>query len=102
MIHFTCDMCGKALAAEEETRYVVRIEVYAAADPLALTEEDLEEDRSSEIHELLRKMEAMDAETLEDQVHKAFRFDLCPACHAEYIRDPLRGGRRLRARFGEN
>jgi len=47
-------------------------------------------------------MEAMDAETLEDQVHKAFRFDLCPACYAEYIRDPLRGGRRLRARFGEN
>jgi len=102
MIHFTCDMCGKTLLAEEDTRYVVRIEVYAAYDPMEITSRDLDEDHDDEIHDLLATMEDMDADALEDQVYKTFRFDLCPACHAQYIQDPLLTARRLRARFGQN
>ncbi len=102
MIHFTCDMCGKTLLAEEDTRYIVRIQVYAAYDPMELTRHDLAEDRTDEIHHLLAKMEDMDAEALEDQVYKTFRFDLCPSCHARYIQDPLLTAGRLRSRFGQN
>ena len=36
-----CDLCGKTLLPDEDVRYIVRIEVFAAADPLELTEEDL-------------------------------------------------------------
>jgi hypothetical protein len=102
MIHFTCDMCGKTLLADEDTRYVVRVEVYAAYDPMEITARDLEDDPTEEIHDLLAKMDEMDADALEDQVYKTFRFDLCPSCHAEYIQDPLLSARRLRARFGRN
>jgi len=102
MIHFTCDLCGKTLLADEDTRYVVRIEVSAAYDPMEITSADLEDDRSDDIRDLLRRMEDSSADDLEDQVYKVFRFDLCPSCQAEYIRDPLLSARRLRARFERN
>ena len=102
MIHFTCDMCGKTLLAEEDTRYVVKVEVYAAYDPMEISEKDLEADRSEEVQELLDEMADIDAEDLEDQVFKTFRFDLCPACHAAYLKDPLSRTMRVRARFRHN
>ena len=102
MIHFTCDMCGKVLEAEDDTRYVVKVEVYAAYNPLEVTGHDLAEDRSEEVRELLDEMAEMDAEELEDGVFKVFRFDLCSECHAAYLRDPLSRTVRARARFGHN
>jgi hypothetical protein len=102
MIHFTCDMCGKTLLADDDTRYVVKVEVYAAYDPMDIREEDVEEDHSGEVQDLLAEMEGMDAEELEDQVYKTFRFDLCPPCHEAYLKDPLGKGMRMRARFEHN
>jgi len=88
----TCDRCGKMLLADEDTRYVARIEVFAAYDPMELTAADLRADRSDEIRDLLARMARMDAETLEAQVYQAFVFDLCPACQARYLEDPLGRG----------
>lgn len=88
----TCDVCGKALLVDQPVRYEVRIEVYAAYDPLELTPDDLTRDHRAAIRRLLARMEAMDPQELEDSVHKAFRFDLCPACQRRYLRDPLRLG----------
>lgn len=102
MIHFTCDMCGKVLLADEDTRYVVKVEVYAAYDPMELTSKDLQDDRTEEMQDLLDEMADIDPEVLEDQVYKTFRFDLCPECHAAYLKDPLGRATRLRARFGQN
>ena len=102
MIHFTCDLCGKTLQAEEDTRYVVKIEVYAAYDPMEIGGDDLREDHDDEIQGLLARMEDMEAEDLEDQVYKTFRFDLCPGCHEAYLKDPLAQAVRLRARFEHN
>jgi len=99
MIHFTCDLCGKTLLADEDTRYVVKIEVYAAYDPMELTAKDLEDDRTDQMQDLLDEMAEIDPEVLEDQVYKTFRFDLCPACHAAYLNDPLGRARSLRARI---
>jgi len=102
MIHFTCDMCSKRLEQNEDTRYVIKIEVYAAYDPLEITGEDLERDHTEEIENLLEEMEDRDAEEMENEVYKTFRFDLCPECHAAYLKDPLGRGARLRARFEGN
>jgi len=102
MIHFTCDLCGKTLRAEEDTRYVVKIEVYAAYDPMEISGDDLREDPDDEIQGLLARMEDMEAEDLEDQVYKTFRFDLCPECHEAYLKDPLGLKARLRTRFEHN
>lgn len=88
----TCDLCGKALLVDESVRYEVRIEVYAAYDPLELTPDDLTQDHGAEIRRLLARMEDMDPQELEDSVHKEFRFDLCRGCQRRYLRDPLRRG----------
>ncbi len=89
MIHYTCDMCGKVLLQGEEVRYVVKVEVAAAYDPLELTAEDLEEDHLEEMRKLVARMNEMDQQELEDQVFASFRFDLCPACQKRYLEDPL-------------
>jgi hypothetical protein len=102
MIHFTCDLCGKTLQADADTRYVVKIEVYAAYDPMEIDQDDLADDHGDEIRDLLDEMEDMESEELEDQVYKTFRFDLCPDCHEAYLKDPLGRGARMRARFEHN
>jgi predicted PP-loop superfamily ATPase len=89
MEHLYCDMCGKPLLLDEDVRFEVKIEVYAAYDPMEITEEDLEEDFEEEIHELIEEMRDMDEEELEEGVYKSFKFDLCGACHKVYLKDPL-------------
>ena len=95
-------MCGKALVATEDTRYVVKIEVYSAYDPLEVANPDADEGHAEEMQDFLADMEDMEAEELEDQVYRTFRFDLCPQCHAAYLKDPLLRASRLKSRFGHN
>ncbi len=104
MISFTCDMCGKPLLVDEETRYVVKIEVYAAYDPMELTEDDINEDHSDELCRLCEQMEAMDPDEAEDSVYRTFQLDLCPECQKDYLKNPLpRTPRNFRSRrFGSN
>lgn len=89
MAGFCCDLCGKPLLVDEDVRYVVRIEVFAAYDPMELTEDDLKADRLKEIRELSRRMAGMDPKELEDQVYQKLAFDLCPACRKKYVKNPL-------------
>ena len=91
MDHLTCDLCGKPLLAEEPVRYEVRIQVYAAYDPLELTPDDLSQDRRAEIRALLEKLQHLDPQEVEDSVFKEFLFDLCMACQRRYLRNPLPG-----------
>jgi len=102
MIHYTCDMCGKPLLVEEQVRYVVKIEVYAAYDTMDITDEDLEEDHIEEMRELVEDMEDMTTEEVEEGVYKTLRFDLCPGCKAIYLCDPLSQTQGRRISFGDN
>jgi hypothetical protein len=102
MINFNCDMCGKPLLVDEDVRYVVKLEVFAAYDPMELVDEDLDKDHLEEMSHLIDKMEDMNEQDLEDQVYKNFRFDLCPTCRKNYVKDPLFKEARRRIRFGDN
>ena len=95
-------MCGKPLLADENVRYVVKVEVFAAYDPMEIVEQDLERDYLQEISDIIDEVEDMDTEALEDEVYKAFRFDLCPNCQKKYIADPLLKKARGNIRFSEN
>jgi hypothetical protein len=88
----TCDVCGKPLLADEDLRYVARIEVYAAYDPMELTAEDLRADNRAEIERLVRLMHKRDPSELAAQVYEEFRFDMCPQCRKVYA-EALRSGR---------
>ena len=86
MLHFTCDHCGKQLRPSDEQRFVVKIEAFAA-DPLGITEADLEEDHLEAVSELLRDMEDCGPDL--EEPNKQFRYDLCHECHKRFIQDPL-------------
>jgi hypothetical protein len=86
---FVCDRCGKALLVDEDVRYILKMEVYAAYDPMELTAADLGPDRRKELAELVEKMKEMDAGEVQDSIHKEMVFDLCPGCQREMLKDPL-------------
>ena len=89
MVHFTCDLCGKDLTASGEPRYVVKIEAYAGFDPTEITEDDLEEDHMEAVSQILQRDDGPTVDELTNPLPKGFRFDLCPACHIKYLKDPL-------------
>jgi hypothetical protein len=89
MNHLSCDLCGKDLQAEEEVRYEVHIEVKAAYDTLRLGAEDLNKDYRAEIARVLRQLEGFSTPEAQDQVFRAFDFDLCAACQRRYVENPL-------------
>ena len=84
-----CDRCGKTLLLDEDVHYKVRIQVYAAYDPMELTEDDLAKDHRAEMLRLLRQLEKQDPESVQDSVYREMDFDICPVCRREFIADPL-------------
>ena len=46
MIHFTCDRCRQSIDPEEDLRYVVRMEVQAAMEPLDAEEPEDDRDQA--------------------------------------------------------
>ncbi|MDN3514628.1 MAG: hypothetical protein NG747_09525 [Candidatus Brocadia sp.] len=104
MVHYTCDMCGRPLLADEDIRYVVKIEVYAACDAMEMDDDD---DMDEEIWDMEEENEMQDgtsnpAELLENGEYRTFRFDLCIKCHKKYLQDPLFLKSWNRTRFSEN
>jgi len=89
MVHFTCDLCGKALTASGDPRYVVKIEAFPGFDPTEITEEDLEGDHMEAVSQILQRDASLPSDALTAPLHKGFRFDLCPACHTKFLKDPL-------------
>ena len=91
MITHLCDRCGKPIDSREN-RYLVRIEVLAAADPLEITAEDLAQDHSEEMDQLLGECEKLSEEELMRDVYVRLEFDLCRACQKVYLSNPLATG----------
>lgn len=86
-----CDSCGEGLLLSENVRYVLRIEGFAAYDPLEITKQDLAQDFEAEMKHLLDRLARMDPEEAQDEVHRQFRFDLCLRCWRRFLIDPLSG-----------
>ena len=88
MISHICDRCGRPLE-QGQLRYIARIEVLAAADPLEITLDDLLRDSRREMDALLEQCERLTEEELMRDVYVKFEFDLCRACQKTYVTDPL-------------
>lgn len=97
-MHYSCDLCGKDLLTGSDSRYVVKMEVFAAHDPIELTEEDLDADHLDEISQLLSE-ENPDAEPA--PTFTKLNYDLCPSCHKKFLGDPL-GREAQKFDFSEN
>ena len=89
MIRFECDKCGASLGPNDAERFIVRIEVFAAAGPIDLSAEDLTRDAASQMREIIESLEGADPNDVEDQTYRSLRFDLCVSCHRAYLQKPL-------------
>lgn len=103
MLHITCDICGKELTLDDDRRYVVKMEVFAAHDPAEITEADLAEDHMEAVTQIIRAEEdnRADPETSSPR-YKKFRYDLCPECHKKFVRDPMGKETAQKFDFSEN
>lgn len=88
MTNRICDRCGQPLEPKS-LRYIARIQVYAAYDPLEITFEDLTRDYSAEMHRIMEECRDLTEEKLMRDVYVDFTFDLCPGCQKQYIQNPL-------------
>ena len=88
MISHICDRCGRPLE-QGQLRYIARIEVLAAADPMEITLDDVLRDTRREMDALLKQCEHLTEEELMRDVYVKFVFDLCRTCQKAYVADPL-------------
>lgn len=88
MVTHICDRCGRPIE-RGQIRYIARIQVFAAADPLEITLEDLLRDTRREMDEIMGQCEQLSEAELMRDVHVEFQFDLCRACQRVYVTDPL-------------
>jgi hypothetical protein len=94
MIQYSCDLCKRPLDPQDDLRYVVKVEVYAALDPVEM---DDDTDNLQEIHEILERMDDLANDQIGDDVYQQLRFDLCPECRKKFLKNPL--GRKLVEQF---
>jgi hypothetical protein len=87
MIRFTCDLCKRDIDPEKDLRYVVKTEIFAAFDPMALDEDD--RDHLQELQEILERTEDLESDQIGEDVYQQLRFDLCPDCRKKFLRNPL-------------
>lgn len=88
MITHICDRCCRPLG-KKSPRYVVKIQVYAAAEPLEISAEDLQQDTKAELKQALEKAaEQSEAEAMRD-VYVEMQYDLCRSCQQAYLLQPI-------------
>jgi len=102
MIHYTCDLCQRSIETRSELRYVVKMEVYAAVEETEPEDMFEEEDHLEEIQDILMRLEESEDEQIADDVYKTLRFDLCSACRARFLKNPLAREISKQFNFSEN
>lgn len=98
MIRYSCDLCKRELDPQDDLRYVVKMEVYAAFDPVAVDEDVEDRDHLEEIQDILERIEDGSTRDVGDDVYQQLRFDLCPECRKKFLENPL--GRETAKAFG--
>jgi hypothetical protein len=99
MIRYSCDLCKREIDPDDDLRYVVKIEVYAAFDAGGGDARDSDDcDHLEEIQDILERMEDSASDEIGDDVYQQLRFDLCPECRKKFVKNPL--GRKTAKAFG--
>jgi len=103
MLHYSCDRCNRTLDPDNELRYVVNLEAYAALDPVEADEIDDDRDHLLEIQEIIERLEAGDDPPVESEsVYQRQRYDLCSRCYREYMKNPVGRDLPTQIEFSEN
>lgn len=88
MPRYICDRCGDTIPPH--AHYVVKMQVYADPTLPPVTSDDLEEvDHDHHIANLLRQMQSIPADQLEQSVHWEREYRICRPCQLELLQNPL-------------
>lgn len=99
MIRYSCDLCGREFDPQDDLRYVVKVEVYAAFDANSVDGgDDDDRDHLEEIQDILERLDDSSDDQIGEDVYQQLRFDLCPECRKRFIKNPL--GRETAKAFG--
>ena len=74
--------------ANDAQRFIVKLEVYAAAGHIDLGA-DSAADTRREMDDILNHLAVADPDEVEDQTYRSFRFDVCDACRRQLLSRPL-------------
>ena len=100
MIHYTCDRCKRQINTSDQTRYVVQIEIQSAAEgPIGELDDDV--DQLTELHQILEGIADEDLDGSQASSHRG-RYDLCPECHRQFLKNPLGRDTMLALGFSNN
>ncbi len=89
MIHYTCDRCKRQINTDSQTRFIVQIDIQTAASEVEPEFED-DVDHLNELHQILEGMhEPVTATDEEPETSHHGRYDLCPECHRQFLKNPL-------------
>ncbi|HZL88735.1 MAG TPA: hypothetical protein VFB96_10210 [Pirellulaceae bacterium] len=97
MMHFSCDRCRRELE-NDDLRYVMKIEIHAAMDPVHEDEINDDRDHLMEIEDILENSLDEESDEIGDDVYQRRRFDLCPECYRKFVQNPL--GREAKVSLG--
>jgi len=86
MIRYSCDLCKRDLDAENDLRYVVKMEIFAAMDT---STEDDDNDSLEQIQDTIGRQDDIMNEAICEEVCQQLRFDLCPDCREKFVKHPL-------------
>jgi hypothetical protein len=89
------------MAAHEQGRYVVQVEIRPASDPNQLTEDDLSEDNLEKISKMLNAADHSET-SFDAGLPVRTRFDLCSACRDRYLKSPFSCQPAPKLNFSEN
>lgn len=86
VIRYECDKCGALLRADDGGRFILKMEVFAAAGRLDLAEES---EATTTLDEVIEEIKGADPDDVEDKTYRCLRFDLCNECRAKVLKKPL-------------
>ncbi|NIP85171.1 MAG: hypothetical protein GTO03_06280 [Planctomycetales bacterium] len=98
MIKYCCDGCQRTMDPQNDLRYVVRMEIYAAMDTAEMDDDDDDRDYLAEVQDIIQRGEDAENDRIGDDVYQQLRFDLCPDCRRKFLKSPI--GRETAAQFG--
>ena len=91
MIRYECDKCGRNMGPNDAQRFIVKMEIFAAAGHLDLDAEAATSDENA-LADVIESLKKADPDEIEDQTYRAFRFDVCDACRRILLDRPLGPG----------
>ena len=90
------------IGGKDVLRYVVRIEVQAAAEDDEPSNVDDDQDYLNTINQIIEQMDDDQCDSVVEQIHQEKTFDLCPECFQQYVRNPLAAEPQVSVAFSEN